>query len=178
MKRTTYINMMDHFRERPMLAKAITYTNSLITKAIYLAYPCLLVVLALQPGALETIMGEPLSSDLVQAFLVPFISFVLLSLLRKSIDAPRPYEVFDHPSLISKDTRGRSFPSRHVFSIFIIGMTFLFVCPIPQLGIAILLLGILLAVLRVISGIHFPRDVIMGALLGIGAALLGFSILN
>lgn len=178
MKRTTYINMIDHIRERPLLTKAITYSNSLITKAIYLAYPCLLIALILQPGAYETLISAPLSSSFLQALLVPFVSFVLLSLFRRAINAPRPYEVFDHPSLISKDTHGKSFPSRHVFSIFIIGTTFLFSCPIPGPGIVILCLGILLAGLRVVSGIHFPRDVIVGALIGIGAAMLGFGILN
>lgn len=178
MKRSTYINMIDHIRERPLLTKTITYSNSIITKAIYLAYPCLLITLILQPGAYETLVSDPLSSTFLQALLVPFVSFVLLSVFRSVINAPRPYEIFGYPSLISKNTHGKSFPSRHVFSIFIIGTTFLFSCPIPGPGIVILCLGILLAGLRVVSGIHFPRDVIVGALLGIGAAMLGFGILN
>ena len=61
-----------------------------------------------------------------------------------------------------------------MFSIFLIGTTFYFCCPIPEIGILILILGVLLACLRVVSGVHFIKDVIAGALLGILMAELGF----
>ena len=105
---------------------------------------------------------------------MPLGSFVILSALRKGINAPRPYEVYETSPLIPKNTKGKSFPSRHVFSIFIIGMTFYYCCPAPELGIVILILGIFLAILRVVSGVHFIKDVVAGALLGILMAELGF----
>ena len=59
--------------------------------------------------------------DAVRALLVPGISFGAVSLFRWAFRAPRPYEVFETTPVIKKNTKGKSFPSRHVFSIFVIG---------------------------------------------------------
>ena len=123
----------------------------------------------------ETPIDGP--AALLYALLVPGISFVLVTILRRAIDAPRPYTVFNTPPVIPKDTRGNSFPSRHTFSIFIIGMTFCACCPIPWAGPVVLALGCVLAALRVVGGVHFPRDVIAGAALGIALGWLGFWVL-
>ena len=61
--------------------------------------------------------------------------FVGLSVVRKIINAPRPYEKFDMPPVLEKDTKGKSFPSRHVFSVFIIAMTIFY----EQSGAGVLL---------------------------------------
>ena len=37
--------------------------------------------------------------------------------------------------------------------------------------------GVLLAFIRVVSGVHFPRDVVVGALLGMLAGFVGLWIL-
>ena len=42
------------------------------------------------------------------------------------------------------------------------------------LGLLFLVMGLFLAVLRVIAGLHYPRDVIAGALIGIISGGLGF----
>ena len=97
--------------------------------------------------------------------------------MRKTINAPRPYEVFDASPVIPKDTRGNSFPSRHAFSIFVIAMTFCACCPLAWVGSVMLAAGVLLAVIRVVSGVHFPRDVVVGALLGMLAGFVGLWIL-
>lgn len=96
---------------------------------------------------------------------VPAFSFVVVSVFRSVYNAPRPYEVYDLTPLIAKDTKGKSFPSRHVFSNLVIaGTVFWFY---PYAGVLLMLMGILLAVIRVIMGVHFPKDVIAGALGGL-----------
>ena len=102
---------------------------------------------------------------------------MLVTVLRKVINAPRPYEVFDAAPVIPKDTRGNSFPSRHAFSIFVIAMTFCACCPLTWAGPVMLAAGVLLAVIRVVSGVHFPCDVVVGALLGMLAGFVGLWIL-
>ena len=69
---------------------------------------------------------------------------------------------------------GRSFPSRHVFSAFLIGMLWC-IYSVP-LGIAAMLLGTYIALERVLLGIHFPRDVIAGAAIGVLSGLVGILI--
>ena len=174
MKKETYESMIATIKEQPLLAKGIPLCNNLITKAIYIAYPCLLIYLLFFNPSLDFVIRYFFSSTFSSAFLVPLVSFVVLSIFRKAVNSPRPHEVFETAPLILKNTKGKSFPSRHVFSLFLIGTTFYFCCPIPEIGILILILGVLLACLRVVSGVHFIKDVITGALLGILMAELGF----
>lgn len=102
------------------------------------------------------------------------ISFCLVSIFRKVINAKRPYEVMDIKPLINKTTKGNSFPSRHIFSIYIIATVYMYIY-IP-VGITLMILGIGLAAVRVLSGVHFLRDVICGAIVGIVMGILGMYI--
>ena len=173
MQKSTYIRMTNALRARPVLARGVSLANKIITDAVYVAYPCLLAWLAY--AAVTGTAGA--AGTLLRAVLVPGISFALVTVLRKAINAPRPYEVFDAAPVIPKDTRGNSFPSRHAFSIFVIAMTFCACCPLAWAGPAMLAAGALLAAIRVVSGVHFPRDVVVGALLGVLAGFVGLWIL-
>lgn len=227
MKESTYIRMTSAVHASPAFERAVYLANKLITNAIYIAYPCLIIWLFFSNGwpaaifngdwstfavpastttlaAGETVSetaGAPDPSStaataslldaifakdsarltgpvaLIYAIAVPAVSFVAVSLLRRIINAPRPYEVFDAQPVIAKDTLGKSFPSRHTFSIFLIGMTFCTCCPLSWSGPAILILGCALATIRVLAGVHFPRDVIAGAVAGILCGYVGFCIL-
>ncbi len=97
--------------------------------------------------------------------------FVLVTLLRKFVGAPRPYEVYDFLENPPRKGEGDSFPSRHCFSIFAIGTLCLFVSPV--IGAITLALGIVLCFARVALGIHFVRDVVAGALMGVCTSLIG-----
>ena len=164
MKKETYRRLMGLFGEDPAKRAALVWSDKVLTKIGYLAYPVLLAILAMEKHP-----------QLLRAILVPGISVVLVSVFRYRYCAPRPYEVFGIPPVIQKDTKGKSFPSRHVFSIFMIAMAFLYF--FPPAGALLCLIGVLMAVVRVLGGVHFPRDVIVGTLVGIGCGLVGFYML-
>lgn len=63
-------------------------------------------------------------------------------------------------------------PSRHVFSATIISMAILRLNLI--LGIFFLILSLVIALCRVLGGVHYPRDVMVGFLVGIVCGLLLF----
>lgn len=154
MKKETYQTMLDKIRNAPVLYGYVIWSNRMLTKISYIIYPLLLLFLATDK-----------KPELWKAILVPAISFILLSVFRYFYNAPRPYEVFGIPSLIRKDTKGKSFPSRHVFSAFVISVTvFYFYHP---LGIFLGICSLLLAVSRVLGGVHFTKDVLAGAVIGI-----------
>ena len=129
----------------------------------------ILVAVAYAAGLAYALVCSPLL--FAELLALTFVPFVCVSLIRKKINAPRPYELYDFaavglPSPGKKS--GSSFPSRHVFSAFLIGSLFCFFC--PAVGAAVLALGALLALCRAVLGVHFVRDVVSGALLG---AVLG-----
>ena len=170
MKKETYIKMTQPFRDNPDLAKGIHIANKLCTGMMYLAYPVLLVWL---------FFNAKYSSYLsfLRALLVPGISFILLSVFRSVVNRKRPYEAFDVPPVIKKDTKGHSFPSRHVFSATMIAMTFLLHSPWSWLGLIFLGISLALAVVRVVSGVHYISDVVAGIVVAVVAALLGYVVL-
>lgn len=142
-------------------AGAVRAVNKLLTLSVYIAYPALLLFLLLTRD-----------HRLLRAVITPAVSFVALTFFRKRCNAPRPYEVLDITPLILKDTRGNSFPSRHVFSVFVIDMAFWWI--FPPLGGVLLAVGVLIALIRVIGGVHFPRDVLAGAIMGAACGAVGF----
>ena len=114
----------------------------------------------------------------VQAYhctLVPSVAFLVVSVFRHIYNAKRPYEEMEIQPLIEKDKKGQSFPSRHVFSSFMIGMAVL--QEFPLWGMVLLVLGLSLAVLRVLVGVHYTRDVIAGASIGLLSGILGFYVI-
>lgn len=113
----------------------------------------------------------PRAATLVAVSAVPFI---LVSALRAVISAPRPYEVYDLESIGLTRPRhkgGNSFPSRHVFSAFLVGT--LILPDVPALGAVVLVLGVYIAAYRVLVGAHFIRDAVVGAAIGVATGVAG-----
>lgn len=148
-------------RKRRMLLKL----NKIITRAVYIAYLAMLAVLA--------VMRD---ERIVRVLLVPAVTFAAVTVFRKVCNAKRPYEVWDVRPLIPKDTRGNSFPSRHVFSVYIIAMAAGYVC-VP-LAVALAVAGVFLAAVRVVARVHFLKDVVAGALIAIVLGWIGFYIIG
>ena len=148
------------FREHPAALRALTLINDGLKYLCYVLYPVLLVLLA---------VNEP--SELLRAVLTPAVLFVGLSAFRRLYDAPRPYEALEIDPLIHKSTKGKSFPSRHIFSIFMIAMCWLaYWWP---LGVVLLICGAFMAAIRVSGGVPYPKDVISGALVAILGGIVG-----
>lgn len=164
MTRAQYANLSRPFRKSKRLRQVLVYTDLILTGLVYLSYPVLLCVLFFTKDV-----------RLWRCFFVPFVSFLAVSGLRKLINAERPYEKWQFRPILNKETHGESFPSRHVFSVFVIALAFYYTC-VP-VGIVLTVFGLILAAVRVLGGVHFPRDVLAGAGIGILAGILGFFVL-
>lgn len=151
-----YEQLTKNIRNNRKKIQWINRVNWLITKLIYILYPILLVNQWIK------------MQDYIYALpylVVPATGFVLLSVIRRKIDYPRPYETWNITPLIDRsDKKGESFPSRHVFSATIISMCFLHINRL--IGIILLILSSVLAYCRVIGGVHYPKDVIVGFIIG------------
>jgi undecaprenyl-diphosphatase len=93
----------------------------------------------------------------------------------KLVDRPRPF-VADPTGvhLLVKHAADPGFPSDHATAAFAIATAV--VLYDRRAGIAALLAAALLALDRVAVGVHYPADVLAGALLGAGVAVLLFRI--
>ena len=164
MTKEQYIKITESMRSDPEKTKRIVSLNQILTGVVFMVYPLYMVMLYVEK--------DP---KLMKTIFVPAISFVLVTIFRKVINVPRPYEKFGILPVIEKDTKGKSFPSRHVFSVFIIAVTIF--CSHPITGILIALIGVAMALIRVLGGVHEPRDVIAGAVIGLVCGVVGFYIL-
>lgn len=156
-----YEGIEQYFRKREMLFDLLVFFNTWIPRLVYISYPLLLLFLIFTKD-----------ERAVKVLLVPFAAFLFTTTIRKVNNEPRPYEKYAIRPLIPREKKGESFPSRHTLSILIIAMAFLYIN--IALGILFLLLGVLLGIVRVAAGIHFPRDVIAAALISLVFGLIGF----
>ena len=158
-----YQNIGSKLISHPTLLFLLLNFNRLMTVAMPLVYLILLVTTYLQLG---------LGQQVEVYVLIPASGFVTLSLFRKKINHPRPYEAWDIDPLLDKDSSGQSMPSRHVFSATIISMACLH-ASLP-VGLACLIFSALLGLVRVLGGVHYPKDVLVGYACGLMWGLLFF----
>lgn len=141
---------------RPIFLSLLRTFNRFMTAVMPIVYLTLLATTYFQQG---------LGKQIWIYLFVPASGFVILSLLRKKINAPRPYEKWDIKPLLDRDSPGQSMPSRHVFSATIISMACLHAS--LSLGIILLVLSALLGLVRVLGGVHYPKDVVVGYIYGL-----------
>lgn len=100
----------------------------------------------------------------------PAVVFIGVTLFRKKINALRPYTVHKYHPMVSKAKDGESFPSRHTVSASAIAVSFFFQ---SRLVFCLMVcLSLLIAVSRVLAGVHFVRDVVWGAVIGYGCTFI------
>ena len=149
-----------------------TKKRSNIIKVLHDILPLLMMVFY-PVEAVYLLVTEGIGSQIFLRFtLIPLGTFLLITAVRAIINAQRPYEKFDYTPVVRKATKGKSFPSRHTVSAFIIAMAFLYIN--TRLGVVMLAIAAVIAVTRVLAGVHFIRDVVSGAAIGIVIGVLGF----
>lgn len=158
-----YGNVAANIGNNPFLLKLLRTFNGLMTVVMPIVYLTLLATTYIQEG-----LGKQV---LIYVF-VPATGFVILSFLRKKINAPRPYEEWTIKPLLDRDSPGQSMPSRHVFSATIISMACLHAS--LSVGVILLVLSALLGLVRILGGVHFPKDVVVGYICGLVWGVLFF----
>ena len=146
-----YDHIAGKIENKSFLLSLLKSFNRFMTVVMPIVYLTLLVITYLQQG---------LGKQVLMYVFVPASGFVILSLLRKKLNAPRPYEVWEIVPLLDRDSPGQSMPSRHVFSATIISMACLHAS--LSVGVILLVLSAFLGLVRVLGGVHYPKDVVVG----------------
>lgn len=163
MSEQQYRTVIGWFNARPAAKKALRAVSTGAAAAVYLLYLGLLAWLAWHA------MWAPLGVTAV----VPAAAFVVGTALRAAINRPRPYTKYGFVPLFPKDKTGQSMPSRHCFSAAAIAGTAWYV--LPPLGAVLAVLGVLIAISRVVTGVHYISDVLAGLAFGSVFAVLGWN---
>ena len=158
-----YDHIASKIENKPIFLRLLRTFNRFMTVVMPMIYLTLLATTYLQQG-----LGKQV---LIYVF-IPASGFVILSFLRKKINAPRPYEEWDINPLLDRDSPGQSMPSRHVFSATIISMACLHVS--LSVEVILLVLSALLGLVRVLGGVHYPKDVVVGYICGLVWGVLFF----
>ena len=103
--------------------------------------------------------------------LIAAFGFGFVTVMRKLIPAKRPYEVLDFTETPPREKKGESFPSRHAYSAVVIAILSHALTPWCIIALIPLALGVCIP--RAIVGIHYPKDIIVGALIGILFGVFG-----
>ena len=158
-----YDHIASKIENKPIFLRLLRTFNRFMTVVMPMIYLTLLATTYLQQG-----LGKQV---LIYVF-IPASGFVILSFLRKKINAPRPYEEWDIKPLLDRDSPGQSMPSRHVFSATIISMACLHAS--LTIGMICLTLSAFLGLVRVLGGVHYPKDVVVGYICGLVWGVLFF----
>lgn len=153
MDKKLFLTCYQFTKKHPYFEKCILFTGKILPQLVMLLYFIFLFLLI-----------QTKNSFLVQSIVVPFITLVIITIIRKMVNRKRPFEVFPIVSAISHN-KGNSFPSRHTASAFIIAVTILHYHLLW--GIFFLVIAFIIGISRVMLGLHFPLDVLAGAVISL-----------
>lgn len=154
MTKERYIALMNFWQAHPKLLTGSAAVQKSFELAIYIICPLFALWLIIKGDIFW-----------FYSMLDCGLGFIGVTLLRKFLNKPRPYEKYAVSPAVKKETMGNSFPSRHAFSAAIIAVNIFAVLPV--LGSVVMFMAVTICVLRVLLGFHFIRDVVSGFLIGI-----------
>ena len=160
MNKQTYKKIMTYLEERRGLTKALVGIERGIEAAVIIAFALFIIY------TVYTSAGYALLSAATC-----LVALYVCTVLRMVLNRPRPYEVYDCLPAMHKDTKSKSFPSRHLTSIAVISVCLFKINPL--LGIPFILLTFVMGFLRVFLGVHFIKDVTVGAAIGFAFGIVG-----
>ena len=142
-----------------MSDKSLIYIDKALTAIGAVAFVVLLPLAFLQSAML-----------CLRIAVVCGVSFLVVTLLRKKLNLPRP----KLEGAVYSGKTGEAFPSRHTFSMAIIGLSWLNVNVI--VGAVIFGLSFVLGGVRIAMGAHSTRDVYGAIVIAVTFACAGYLI--
>jgi undecaprenyl-diphosphatase len=109
--------------------------------------------------------NQGLYHDAVMILITVAISALIANILKYAIDLPRPYEIY--PFIVKLSYGGSpSFPSGHTADAFAFAVAVSLIYPKWHIIIPGLIWASLVGYSRMSLGVHFPSDVLGGAVIG------------
>ncbi len=124
-----------------------------------------------------------ISKKRIKAFYCSFLAMGIAGFVDIVIslfwNRPRPF--ISHAGMVDPIIEGLrvdngSFPSSHTYIVFAVAVS-VFLYGHKRLGVVLFILAILVALGRIVVGLHYPSDVLAGTLLGIASGIIASSII-
>lgn len=119
---------------------------------------------------LRIVDGKIKKEQALHAFLSSIIAWIVVEMLKSITETTRPFVVNGADPLTLTVPNGHSFPSAHTAVAFAIAVTVWL--HDRSVGYVFILLAILVGVGRILANVHYPIDIIGGAIIGIVVAVL------
>ena len=119
-------------------------------------------------GALLLTHGRGALVPVLQMLFTGGIGVTLYKWLKKKISRPRPHKIMQNIALSTAPLDQFSFPSGH--TLHAVGFTTVALAHYPELAWLLVPFSILVAASRPVLGLHYPSDVLAGAVLGMSVA--------
>ena len=134
--------------------------NGILWYVLILALPVLYGAAAVKPAIVMALTGV--------------LGVVLYTLLKRLFVRERPFITHAAINQAAAPLDRYSFPSGH--TLHAISFTLLFAAYFPAWTAALVVLAFLIALSRVVLGLHYPTDVLAGASIGAALAELGLAV--
>lgn len=160
-----------------------------LNQALFLSINGFFSVLSPDQRALLTVLGDGSVAAclaigvyvrnpraLAYVFLAAVLAGLLVQVPKHWFDTARPPAVLamDLFSVVGKAYKSNSFPSGHSATALLAASLVALVCRPRGLALVLLALGLLAALSRIMVGVHWPSDVLVGSALGIFVAVFVF----
>ncbi len=102
--------------------------------------------------------------------------FIVKPVILLFVAEPRPFVFLEFTPLITTSLKEnmQSFPSGHALFFFALA-TALYLSH-KKIGIVFLIAAVLMGIGRVYTGVHWPMDIVLGALIGVGVGFLFYTL--
>ena len=97
----------------------------------------------------------------------------LYHILKHSLKRDRPFNTMEDVEFRVRPPDQFSFPSGHTASAFLVMTLLSIFFQVPALQIGLFIWAAMVGVARVYLGVHYPSDVLAGAIIGVGTAVIG-----
>ena len=119
--------------------------------------------------------GHVGTSAAVRMIGVAIVDIAIYKIIKRWIARPRPFRTWPGFRECTPSLDEYSFPSGH--TLHSVACSLILTVYYPMLGLFVWPFTVLVAVSRIVLGLHYPSDVIVGALIGAATAAISFNLL-